>query len=192
MIIDADTIPLRKTSFFDYDKPIFVTEKEYFKSYFDTIDVLFDGKIKRVDENVSYISEAMIFNKECVLELINDIEGNTAIKGKSYWEKIINAMKESDGSFSEFETYGNYVDIVHPCMYVKRKEKYWRNGSGLFGKIPNELELKWAGKYFERMTFEGGNIQYTFMKNSIVRKFISAKTFYYIWKLQHWVRYGNR
>ena len=50
----------------------------------------------------------MLFNKKIVLELLNEIEKNT---GLDWIQSIFNICKLNDSniSFSEFETYGNYL-----------------------------------------------------------------------------------
>lgn len=158
LVFDSDTIPLRKISYFDENEnPRFIIKTEYHKPYFDTMKILFNGKVNRVDENVSFIAENMMIDKTIMIELIEAITGNDKLEGDSFYEKILNAIDRSVvycTGFSEFETYGNYVMTYYPNKYSRIKLRTQRRGSFLLGTDPTPDQLEWAAKDYDIMSFE--------------------------------------
>ena len=148
---DSDTFPLKSISFFNQDdKPVFNIKDEYCPAYFETI-----MSIWQLKKNVpySFISEAMIFNKEIVKELL--IECNTDLL--SFWKNILKAASNSsdkEHGFSEFETYGTYVLAKHPGMYETRKITALRMGARAYGMNPSQADLWRASLKFETISFE--------------------------------------
>ncbi len=68
------------------------------------------GQGKSVD--FSFIAEHMIIDVAIMQELIRRIEQST-VDGDTWYEKIINATDSAeDQAFSEFETYGTYINCV--------------------------------------------------------------------------------
>lgn len=158
LIFDSDTVPLNTISYFDDNgRPFFITKREYFKPYFDTINVLFDGAVKRVDDKISFIAENMIISKEIMQEIINRISSNDLLEGNSFYEKILKSIDRNvimNTGFSEFETYGNYVMTFYPDMYGLKKLRTQRLGSFLFGITPNTFQLNWAAEDYDIISFE--------------------------------------
>lgn len=155
LVWDADTIPLKKISFFtDNLKPIFDLKREYEKKYFDTINCLLSIKKTR---NESFISEHMLFNTNIMKSLISDIENNNSIIGNNFWQKILNACKTNNinsQNFSEFETYGTYVETKFPNFYETRKLSTLRYGTFFLGNSPTIDTMKWASNSFDIISFE--------------------------------------
>jgi len=166
LIWDADTLPLNHISFINNsDKLLFTMKTEYHKPYFDTINNLF-GYHKAI--NKSFIAEHMIIDKNIMRELINDIEKNTKLIGKSFYEKIMRAidMDEIQGSgFSEFETYGTYVLNNYRNRYQLRELRTCRNAKIILGEIPNEELLDWAKKSYDIISLENSMISLPFLTN---------------------------
>lgn len=158
LIWDADTIPLNPISFFDNNnKCLFTMKTEYHKSYFVTLEKLFNGKVKKFVKK-SFIAEHMIIDKKIMIELIKKIERNKALKGKYFYEKIlysidINHIKKQ--GFSEYETYGNYVFKYHRDKYNMRKLRSlrWR-GRKRFGTNPQTSALSKASGEFDLISIE--------------------------------------
>lgn len=160
LVWDADTVPLNKLSFFDENgKPYFNLKREYFFSYFKTIKNLFNCD-KLTKE--SFISEHMLFNKAFLIEMLDSIDNNQNLKGDNFWQKILHAsdllgfdyIKKDQRFFSEFETYGTYMDNFHPEVYSKRKLRTLRFGADFLGIDPDEQILEWASKDFDTISFE--------------------------------------
>ncbi len=157
LVWDSDTIPVNEVSFFDEKGPVFITKKEYHIPYFDAIDRLFEGKIKRYHPEKSFIAESMIISREYMKEMINAIEANQGLDGRYYYEKIINSVNEKDLSksgFSEFETYGNYMMITHPEIYTPVKIKTMRLGAFVVGYEPSDRQLEWLSQYYDIVSIE--------------------------------------
>lgn len=158
LLFDSDTVALNEIPYFGDDgKPQFITKREYYQFYFDTMDKLFGGKVGRVDPNVSYIAENMMINKKVMIEIMESIEANSLIPGDVFYKKILNAINPDivkNTGFSEFETYGNYVKTLYPDMYNNIKLRTQRLGTFLFGKQPSTAQLEWAAKDYDIMSFE--------------------------------------
>lgn len=168
LVFDSDTVPLNPIAYFDHlDKPSFITKKEYYQDYFNTIDTLFNGRVKRVDKNISYISENMIISKSIMIGMIEEIMKNDLLIGESFYEKIMYAIDKRvimNTGFSEYETYGNYVMTVYPENYRNIKLRTQRLGSFLFGTIPTKAQLEWAAKDYDIISFEEHGKQWLIKK----------------------------
>ena len=71
----------------------------------------------------SFISHHMLIDKEKVRELKKEIEARS--NGKKWYEQIIFLLKEHPKlSFSEYETYGNWLLNRYPESVITR---YWGN-----------------------------------------------------------------
>jgi len=151
---DADSIPLKKLSFFDGRNPILTRKTEYNQSYFDTIKTLL-GLDKSVD--YSFIAEHMLFKTSIVKELIQEIE-NSNVSGSWWVEKIINSTNYKECGiremFSEFETYGTYCVNKYPGLYVTRTLNTFRFGGLICGRFPNRKLLDCLGYDFHIVSFE--------------------------------------
>ena len=142
---DADTIPIKTVEMFKDGHPIFATKKEYNKDYFETIYNLL-GLHKQIE--ASYIAEHMMFDKRVMQELIAEIDS----KGPDPWYiNILNHVSPealNQSGFSEFETYGTYVQTRYPKKYLYRDISALRNGKQLFKQIPSEEILAWLAVNF--------------------------------------------
>ena len=70
VVIDADTLPLNPISFIDKNGNYLFTSKiEFNKPYFDTIEKLFNGEVKRAG-NFSFVAENMVFDCMFVKEML--------------------------------------------------------------------------------------------------------------------------
>ncbi len=181
MTWDMDTVPLRDVSMFDGDgHPVFDLKREMNPGYFKTIENLL-GLKKEVDG--SFVSEHMVFRKDLMTELINAIE-DSSVKGGDFIEKIINAV---DGDyialgFSEFETYGTYINHKHPDAYSFRRFSSFRRGSWfLKADELNEDDIRWLSEDYDAITFENAaqiEDMVGLFRNPKYRKSMSAKKFY--------------
>lgn len=161
LVWDADTIPLRHIDFFDDNgKPFFTLKREHVESYFNTIKNLFNFE-KTTPE--SFVSEHMLFNVKIMKNLINDIEGSSNIPGDTFWKKILQACNLLEGDqkkqtkqryFSEFETYGTYVDYKYPDFYEKRRLMTLRLGKSFLGDNPTDEILEWVSHDLDIISFE--------------------------------------
>lgn len=181
LVWDADTIPLRNIEMFnDMDEPFLDVKIEYNKPYFDTLFNLFG--IKKVIEK-SFISEHMLFKKEYVKEMLDEIM-SCQVDGDTYYAKIFSAIDSPAlSSFSEFETYGTWVATRHLGSYRLRDWKSIRY-AGYFvsiDRLTND-DIEWLATGFDAATFERYHREIPQLKemfrNSIYRSKLSADLFY--------------
>lgn len=155
---DADTHPLKKVKLFTDDgKPVFHIKQEYVPGYFQTLNNLFPDMDNILDGTNSFVAEHMLFNVSYVKEMIEKIM-NTPYEGDTYYRKIIEATQSLNRGFSEFETYGNYMNSYHNGVYALEEWKSLRAG-GLFFK-PGEItdkDKQWLSTDFSAITFERYN-----------------------------------
>lgn len=162
LVWDSDTIPIKKVSMFDKEnKPYFDVMNKYCKSYFRTLKKIFPelGKIYKY----SFISEHMLIKTEIMRNLINKIESNKALKGDTWYEKVINSIDLQDLpglGFSEFETYGTFTNIYYNNSYAIRFWKSLRQGNQYFDSNSlNYRVLSKISKRYEAISFEKWDIK---------------------------------
>lgn len=156
LIWDSDTVPTHYVEFHSENgKKIFDIKTEYHKPYFDTISKLVPMLEKR--NNYSFISEHMLIDKKIMMELIDRIEQNSDIEGKTFWQKIINVIEKKhlgESGFSEFETYGTYVEYFHKDKYEIRKWESLREGTVFYAQGIDEKILSYLSKSYDAVSFE--------------------------------------
>lgn len=100
----------------------------------------------------------MIFKTDFVKEMLNEIEKNSKIPGKTFYEKIINAIENkkdlNHSGFSEFETYGTYVYNKYKSEYEIREWKSLREGIFYFSLPLNQKQINWVSKKYDAISFE--------------------------------------
>ncbi len=178
---DMDTVPLRDMDFFDEEgHPFFDLKSEYNPGYFRTIENLL-GLPKSVEG--SFVSEHMVFNKDYMKKLIEEIEGRP-LEGREFWQKVIWAVDEDYIAlgFSEFETYGTFVANTFPEEYAYRRFHSFRRGSWFVKECDlNEEDMEWLAGDYDAITFENadqiGDMVQLF-RNPKYRKSMSARKFY--------------
>ncbi len=151
---DADTIPLNPITFFDETgRPYFNLKREYIAPYFNTIDALLGMKKTR---NESFITEHMLFDSALCREMLDKIEQNSKLSGTAFWEKIIFAcdFHALNQCFSEFETFGTYVETLHPGAYATRKLRTLRPCGHFCHESTSPDLLAWMAKDFDSVSFE--------------------------------------
>lgn len=156
IVWDADTVPLHKIPHMTDGHPVFTKKEEMEPAYFETLDRLFDGEVKRCGE-FSFICENMIMNVRIMKEMLEDIMNQPGLQGDSFWERILSAVSDENlpgSGFSEFETYGNYVMTYYPELYRLRTLRGMRKGAEFFGMSPSHKQLEWAAKSYDTIAFE--------------------------------------
>jgi len=188
LLWDSDTIPIKHINMFDNKNPIFDMKDEHHSAYFKTLQCLMPNLHF---SRQSYISEHMIIKTEYMNNLLDKIENNNDILGNFFWEKIIMSIDLKDltkSGFSEFETYGNYVDTIFPKVYRHRRWSSNRHMSKYFESIENLSirDLNWLSNEYYTITFEKWdkyeNYNLTFMKNPQIQKLIGPKRLFKYYK----------
>lgn len=156
IVWDSDLIPLREIKHYDEatNKYLFTMKQEFHKPYFDTINVLFQGSVKKTVDK-SFIAEQMIISRKIMQSLITEI-GND---DKMFWKKILHSCNVEElpkSGFSEFETYGNYVFCrnEYKNIYNLRTLSCCRKGGSFIGIHPSNSVLTWASKDLDMISIE--------------------------------------
>ena len=158
MVWDGDTIPCKPFSMFQEGSgaPYLDLKSEYHEEYFVTLEKLLPGMKKCIKK--SFISEHMLFHTETMKQLIQTIEANEALSGKTFWEKILLAIPPTtiaNSAFSEFETYGTYVAYTKPDLYKLREWHSFRLAGEFFDPLTIcDRDFTWLGKDFQAISFE--------------------------------------
>ena len=196
LVWDSDTVPLNNIHFWrdnnGVEQCLFSIHHRIHLPYFDTLNTLFDGKVKRLTQK-SFIVEHMMINREIMKGLIQDIEKNGQVSGTLFFEKILHAINIKDigyAGFSEFETYGNYVLNFYPKMYAERNLKAYRQGAMVIerSQLNNDV-LNWVAKDYDTISFEehGYNRVFAFLRKKgacfVKKKTISFKSYQYIFSI---------
>lgn len=182
IVIDADTIPLNPIFFEDAEgKDLFTEKVEYNKPYFDTIDTLFQKRIRKQISG-SFVAEHMLFRKSYVIEMLDEIMKNEAISGDSFYEKIIHSIEPNNlpaSGFSEFETYGNYVFTYHENEVRLRKLRTQREAVYLIGSRPRTKVLSWAARDYDLISIEVNDYKNTLFtilsRCELFRKYVKMR-----------------
>ena len=152
---DADTVPVRPVSFEnEKGQLLFTLKEEYNPPYFETMENLL-GLKKAVKE--SFIAENMIFDTALVKQMLEEMEANDRLSGKSFWEKILWAIPEESlqkSGFSEFETFGTYAVTRAPGRYELRRLATLRSGKNILGERPTPAMLDWAAESYDTISME--------------------------------------
>ena len=93
----------------------------------------------------------MMFNTKIMSELIKLIESSNNLKGKYFYDKILDASEGKDGCFSEYDTYGIYVYNYHPKFYEYRHLRK-SDDSFLFFSLDQEM-LDYASQSYDTLRF---------------------------------------
>ena len=156
LLWDSDTVPLKPMNMIE-EKPVFDCKTEYHEAYFKTIERLFPNLRKCIKG--SFISEHMVIKTSLMRQMLSDIEANDTLVGDNFAEKIINAVPVEElgkSGFSEFETFGTYVQSNFPNVYSMRNWKSLRSG-GLFydcSKGLSKENVSWLSRYYDAISFE--------------------------------------
>jgi hypothetical protein len=114
LVLDGDTILVQPQKFEHNGKFIFLISDEYHFPYFETYKKIFKEASM---SSVSFVSHQMIFDCNKLKELRNDIEN---LNNKSWYKVIIdNLNPDESSSFSEYETYGNWMLKKYPDSFKK-------------------------------------------------------------------------
>ena len=157
LVWDCDTIPVKYVKMFNNEgKPFFDIKTEYHKPYFITIKKLMPELGKK--NNYSFISEHMLITTKMMKNLIKRIALNVSIPGDKWYEKVINSIDIEDlpfSGFSEFETYGTFINeyynnsyVIRPWNSLRRGRVYYNHTSFTFKEAEN------ISKKYDAISFE--------------------------------------
>ena len=143
LVIDADHILLRPHTFItSTDKLCFYQSREWHYPYYKNIKKLIN---RNAIHMLSYVAHKMIFDKESLAALRNEIER----MNNQPWDKaIVQSLDKREGSsFSEYELYGTYTSPEQKVMLP------WMQKAMKYDKIEKYDILKKKYKKYLSITF---------------------------------------
>lgn len=178
---DGDTIPVQKIVMENEEgKPYIDWKRECNPMYFKTMGKLFPGMTKVMEP--SFIAEHMLFSKDMMTKMLDEIENADYLSGETFYERILRAIGPEDlngNAFSEFETYGTYLALHNPYMYAMRRWTSFRCCGQYFRADDiTEKEMEWLGKDFHAISFEKGQFPMSgteFFRNKEYQEKLTAR-----------------
>lgn len=151
LIWDGDTVPLQDIKFFDeLGRPIYTQASEYHQPYFHNFERLLGFP---APQDFSYISQHMVIHREVLHEMLQVITDRSQ---SHEWPSAIMQSLSGDSSnlFSEYETYGNYLQTVYPGSFSTRSLSWTRHGARLASYHPTAATLTVLGIRYAFAAFE--------------------------------------
>ncbi len=116
LVIDADTLLIRPHIFRQNGKTVFYcrnwSRAEYFRTYRRLMG-------RKTVSPTYFVAHYMLFEKSKVKELKRKIESR---HNTSWYSAILGSIdKSKQVTFSEFETYGNYIYSNYPGQFILKK-----------------------------------------------------------------------
>jgi glycosyltransferase involved in cell wall biosynthesis len=131
-VIDADTILVHPQKFESGGKSILLVSDEYYFPYYQTYKKIFN---RETSARFSFIAHQMLFKADKLRELRSEMEN---IHNDSWYKVILNNLDLKElSSFSEYETYGNWMMQKYPDEI---ELEYWFNQS-MRGELSKRFRL---------------------------------------------------
>ena len=185
LIFDGDTFPIKNFNMFKNDHPIFDMYNFFYKPFIESMDRLIPGL--KYSKSKSYVTEHMIIRTKFMKNLLDDIEMNSNIPGKLFWQKIFMSVDDKNlpkNGFSEYFVYGAYVDTKYPKFYHHRDFLSLRGAEIFYGTPENldENDINWLSQYYHALTFEDWHHfdekYLPVVKEPIIRKLYKPEKFF--------------
>lgn len=144
LVLDADTVLIHPHVFEYNDKSILFCRTLYYRPYFSTYKKLLGEEAPGPAQSLFFVSHYMYFKKKRLYELKKFIASRHAT---NWYMAILNSMnKRQWDSFSEYETYGNFMLKNYPQEIIlkpRRNLSLKRSSIHNIGKIDlNQLAKK--------------------------------------------------
>lgn len=137
LIWDADTIPLKKLSFFNEKMLTYYVGKESHEPYFILIEKLLGF---RKSNNFSFIAQCLPIKIKWLNNFFEDLSNDS----QSWESRIISQIDFSEKSgFSEYETLGTYFYNLYSSEMLISDKPWLRLGNSEIGSVKN-IDKKWA------------------------------------------------
>jgi hypothetical protein len=121
LVVDADVVFLKMVRFFHNGQMLLAKSGEFHEPYFKCYERLLGEPPNR---KWSFISHHLIISKAVMLELLRSIEERF---NRIWYDAILDNIDYSQGSpFSEYETYGHYLQNHHPEKFITRELVYFQ------------------------------------------------------------------
>jgi hypothetical protein len=124
LVVDADTVFLRPLRFMSsHGRSFYDVSNEYHPPYFETFERLLG--FAPIREH-SFITHHMVFRCDKVRQMCSAFRPDPV-----WWKNIVDCLapglqNKSRSQFSEYETYGHWMQVVSPEDMAKRDLR-WRN-----------------------------------------------------------------
>lgn len=177
LLWDADTIPLHPIEFQVDGKYYLDVKDEFHEPYFHTLKSILSLN-KEIDK--SFIAEHMIINKYYMQELIELIMKKESLKGGLFFERILNAISDADmfpSGFSEYETYGTFINRYHHDTFELRRIKSLRLTRRIFGDCIDDELISWVANTSEYSIISIENSQRASVLTPLCNNYITRKVF---------------
>lgn len=116
LVVDADVIFLKKIHFFENGRMLLTKTEEYHEPHFNCCEKLLGKPINR---NHAFVAHHMLICKSIMQELLQDIEKRF---NKTWYDAILDNVDNKDALvFSEYETYGHYLENRYPERLTVRR-----------------------------------------------------------------------
>ena len=120
-VIDADTILTQPQKFEKDGESVLLASDEYHYPYYETFEKIFGYP---APAKVSFVAHQIFFDTHMLRIMKQEIEKKNA--GKKWYEVILESLDGNEiSSFSEYETYGNWMVRNNPDRI---RIEYWFNG----------------------------------------------------------------
>jgi hypothetical protein len=139
LVIDADTVFIKPTSFIEKNKCLYNFGTEYHKPYFEHMKRLYPEFIKCI--NVSGICNHMMFEKKYINEMFTRIEN---IHHDLFYHIFLKMVTDTSGAgASEYEMYFNYM-LNHHKDEINIRRLPWKIGSKIHDDAAvNYMSIHW-------------------------------------------------
>jgi hypothetical protein len=115
LVVDADVVFLKKISFFEDGNMLLTRVNKCHQPYFDFYERLLG---ETVEKKCSFIAHHMLICKSIMIEILNNIEKRFK---KNWYDAILdNINSDEESMFSEYETYGHYLEGHYPQKVMVR------------------------------------------------------------------------
>jgi hypothetical protein len=184
VVVDADTILLKRIPFLTGGKYSFIKSEEYHEAYFFNYIRLLNEPPNR---SFSFISQCMIFNRKIVAEMNEKIISYNNSSDTWNWTIINGLIGDGPSLFSEYETYGHFIKNRYPekCDFI---DLAWlRDGSKILGTMfPSRQDLERLKSVYHLVSFEHYETRFfsKFLKYSFIIIYplcLRVKSFFF-WK----------
>ncbi len=147
LVVDADTVFLHPVRFLSPDGiPLYTPAWEYHAPYFMSFARLLGFTPQR---KASFIAHHMVFQCDLVREMCAAFRPHPV-----WWQNVVDCLEPSPpdyskSQFSEYETYGHYVQTIHPGVLSQRTLR-WRN----VGEMPSRRRLERLARDYDFISFQ--------------------------------------
>lgn len=138
LVLDADTVFLRPQTFFRSNKTILRYSDQYELLYNRSLQIIF-GHTKRFP--VSFVTHHMMLNVDMVKNLLDFIESRYRLPWYEYILTVIDRGHHHPISFSEYETYGNFI-VSQPGWRKQFRVEYWYGENSCIDELPRLSEFQ--------------------------------------------------